>query len=254
MDLPLFPLHTVLFPGIAMPLHIFEDRYRLLTERSLDAPAPFGIVLIREGREVGLGSVTLAAVGTLAEIREARRHPDGRFDIVAVGTGRFRIGSVAVGREPYLVGEVEPLEDEIGDQSRAHELAAAASRQFVRYVELLKPADDESGTELEIEVEIEAPSTESQPSEAETGNLIRRSPLEETARSLAIPDDPTILSYLLSGILQVDPPQRQALLEADTTEVRLAALLRVLDREIWLLRQRLASYTPQPGLVAARRN
>ena len=73
MELPLFPLHTVLCPGIALPLHIFEDRYRALVRRCLDESLPFGIVLIRDGREVGGGTIAFSAVGTVAEIRQAGR-------------------------------------------------------------------------------------------------------------------------------------------------------------------------------------
>ena len=71
MDLPLFPLHTVLCPGVVLPLHLFEPRYREMVGRCLADDAPFGVVLIREGRETGPSIPDLASVGTLAEIREA---------------------------------------------------------------------------------------------------------------------------------------------------------------------------------------
>jgi len=80
MQLPLFPLHTVLCPGIALPLHIFEPRYRALVRDCVEASAPFGVVLIRNGREVGGGTISFSAIGTLAEIREAGRYPDGRYE------------------------------------------------------------------------------------------------------------------------------------------------------------------------------
>src|SRR5919108_1993076 len=105
MEIPLFPLHAVLCPGIALPLHIFESRYRLMTEHCLATKQPFGIVLILDGREIGSGSVSIASVGTLAEIRESNRYPDGRYDLLVVGSGRFSIDSVDSGREPYLVAE-----------------------------------------------------------------------------------------------------------------------------------------------------
>ncbi len=119
MEIPLFPLHTVLCPGIALPLHVFEPRYRLLTERCVEQRRPFGIVLIREGREVGGDEVAIAGVGTLAEIREVTRLPDGRYDLLVVGTGRFVIERVDAEREPYLVADVTPLEEEVRDQHRA---------------------------------------------------------------------------------------------------------------------------------------
>src|SRR3954469_9604532 len=110
MEIPLFPLHTVLCPGIVLPLHIFEDRYRALTRHCLDTGAPFGVVLIRDGREVGTadGSLALAGVGALVEIREAGRYPDGRYDLLAAATGRFAIESVGAERAPYLVAEGAP--------------------------------------------------------------------------------------------------------------------------------------------------
>src|SRR5437867_9599526 len=111
MEIPLFPLHQVLCPGIVLPLHIFEDRYRAMTRRCLDTGEPFGVVLIRDGREVGTkGVATLAGVGAFAEIREAGRYPDGRYDVLAAATGRFAIDSVDAKREPYLVAEVTPLD------------------------------------------------------------------------------------------------------------------------------------------------
>src|SRR5438093_6718644 len=125
MEIPLFPLHTVLCPGIVLPLHVFEDRYRALTQHCLATGAPFGIVLIRAGREVGTGeALALASVGALVEIREAGRYPDGRYDLLAAATGRFAIESVDPARAPYLIADVTRLEDEVGDEKRAGRLAA----------------------------------------------------------------------------------------------------------------------------------
>ena len=82
MELPLFPLHTVLCPGVALPLHIFEERYRTMVARCLDEGRPFGVVLIRDGREVGGGPTSIATVGTIAEIREAGKFSDGRYELL----------------------------------------------------------------------------------------------------------------------------------------------------------------------------
>jgi Lon protease-like protein len=139
MEIPLFPLHQVLCPGIVLPLHIFEDRYQAMTRHCLDTGQPFGVVLIRDGREVGTkGVATLAGVGAFAEIREAGRYPDGRYDLLAAATGRFAIESVDAQKEPYLVADVTPLEDEVGDELRAERLAAKAIRRFVRYLDLMR--------------------------------------------------------------------------------------------------------------------
>jgi Lon protease-like protein len=278
LQIPLFPLHTVLCPGIVLPLHIFEDRYRALTRHCLDTGAPFGVVLIREGREVGESrSLALAGVGALVEIREAGRYPDGRYDLLAAATGRFAIDAVDQEREPYLVADVTPLEDEVGDEARAERLAASAIRRFVRYLELLRAREGETSEVLDIRVEVdaadvdeveaneividdippddlptdilaaaEAADAEAEEEDAEAAGSGRR-------RDLVIPDDPTVLSHLLSGIVQIELPRRQALLEARTTTERLEALIRLLDREVLLLAARLRLFTPDPRLARGLR-
>ena len=253
MDIPLFPLHTVLCPGIALPLHIFEPRYRLLTERCVADEQPFGIVLIREGREVGGDSVAIAGVGTFAEIRQASRLEDGRFDLLVVGAGRFAIEDVDTEREPYLVASVTPLDDDLGDRDRAVRLAARVMRRFVGYLHLLQPLDGETAEEIDVRIEVETEDDEPDAPSAEAAGEAEVD-LGETARRLVIPDDPTTLSYLLSGIVQVPGLQRQVLLETPTTEERLAALDQLLNRELWLLQRRLRLFTPDPAETAARRN
>jgi Lon protease-like protein len=265
MQIPLFPLHTVLCPGIVLPLHIFEDRYRALTRHCLATGTPFGIVLIREGREIGAGPTpALAGVGALVEIREAGRYADGRYDLLAAATGRFAIESVDRDRAPYLVADVTPLEDQVGDEARAERLAATAVRRFVRYLELMRIRGGETGEALDVRVEL-ASSTSDEPNDAIADDAAkkvmdpeRRGPdrpgsdrLDEaTVRvpdegpGLAIPDDPTVLSYLLSGIVRTELPRRQRLLEADTTVARLEQLVTLLDREVFLLERRLRLFAP----------
>jgi Lon protease-like protein len=263
MEIPLFPLHTVLCPGIVLPLHIFEERYRALTRHCLETGAPFGIVLIRHGREVGAGgSLELADVGALVEIREAGRYADGRYDLLAAATGRFAIESVDLARAPYLVADVTPLEDEVGDELRAERLAASAIRRFVRYLELMRIRDGESGEPLDVRVELDSPTDDLAGTDepamdagfdpgAEAGGL---EPAEERTTSLTIPDDPTVLSYLLSGIVQVELPRRQQLLEAATTVERLEQLIDLLDREVLLLARRLRLFVPDARIADVRRS
>jgi len=255
MEIPLFPLHTVLCPGIVLPLHIFEDRYRTMTRPCLDTVEPFGVVLIRDGREIGSkGVATLAGVGAFAEIREAGRYSDGRYDLLAAATGRFVIESVDAQKEPYLVAEVTPLEDEVGDEPRAERLAAAAIRRFVRYLELMRARDGEETEVLDIRVEIDAQSGDED--DAPTGDpteLLVGDDEPPTRRDLVIPDDPTVLSYLLSGIVQVELPRRQALLEAETTVERLEGLIALLERELTLLGKRLRFFTPDPKVAGGIR-
>src|ERR1044071_6464285 len=106
--LPLFPLGSVLFPGLVLPLHIFEERYRALVRHLLrddETESAFGVVAIQQGWEVaaadggdrptgGHTSVTLHDIGCTAELRQVTELPDGRFDIVTVGRRRFRVEDV----------------------------------------------------------------------------------------------------------------------------------------------------------------
>ena len=306
MEIPLFPLYTVLCPGIVLPLHVFEERYRALTRHCLETRTPFGVVLIRQRDEVGAegtgesvgaerpgrpgGALALAGVGALVEIREAGRYPDGRYDLLAAATGRFVIESVDPGREPYLVADVTPLEDQVGDETRAEQLAASTIRRFVRYLDLMRARDGERSEVLDIRVELDSvadPDDDGDPNgdddgpdgddgddtmvddadvddaivEAITAALIDDAVSSavdgaqvdlfapDRRRELVIPDDPTVLSYLISGIVQAELPIRQELLEAATTVERLEALTRLLDREVFLLTHRLRLFTPDPGLL-----
>jgi uncharacterized protein len=97
----------VLFPGLLLPLHVFEPRYRLLVSEKRD----FGVVLIRHGREVGPGlGDDVFEVGTVARLRQVEALPDGRYHIVALGLRRFRIQSLERGR-PYLMARIEQLSE-----------------------------------------------------------------------------------------------------------------------------------------------
>ena len=261
MQIPLFPLHTVLAPGIALPLHIFEERYRIMVRRCLEGSSPFGVVLIREGSEVVRSaetqSLSIAGVGTLAEIREASRYTDGRFDLLAVGTSRFLVHEVRTDVEPYLVAEVEPYPDQPGDGDPevADALAAKVTRRFVDYLRLLQPRDGETAEPIDVQMEVEVETSEVEPDEPEAEFEAEPELVEEETRAvpvddpeatraaLRIPDDPTALSFLLTGIVQVELDRKQALLEAPSAEERLRDIDALLDRELRLLDRRLAPYT-----------
>lgn len=251
MELALFPLHTVLCPGVALPLKVFEDRYRAMVQRCLERDEPFGVVLIRDGREVGPGASSIATVGTIAEIREASKYSDGSYDLLVVGTRRFRIESVAVGRQPYLVADVSTLDEPVGDPDLAEQLTGAVTQRFVRYLALLQPAEGEDGAEIDVQVEVDLEDDDSAEGEVVASRSVAG---EGDDVRVSIPDDPTVLSHLLSGIIQVDQPRRQALLEAATTVDRITELLRLIEREITLLERRLRNYSVDPRLAATRRN
>ena len=195
--LPLFPLGTVLFPGAALPLHIFEPRYRELIEDLMAGPEPrsFGVIGIREGHEVGADSVrALYDVGCVAELTQVRRFADGRFAVLSVGTQRFRLVGVDESRA-YLSGDAELLDESPGDPAAVEDAKAALFAAVASYRQLIG-------------------------AEPVTG----------------APDDATLLSYAVAGELQVALPERQALLELPDTVQRLRVEAALLNREAALMR------------------
>ncbi|HEY0076538.1 MAG TPA: LON peptidase substrate-binding domain-containing protein, partial [Abditibacteriaceae bacterium] len=108
-ELPLFPLNVVLFPGMMLPLHIFEPRYQLMINRCLETDKTFGVTLIAEGEE-GQPNTVPSLVGTSAEILESTPFPDGRMNLQTIGRRRFRVLSVRE-EDDYLIGLVEWLDD-----------------------------------------------------------------------------------------------------------------------------------------------
>jgi len=276
--LPLFPLHAVLVPGVALPLHIFEPRYRVMVGRCLTRGEPFGVVLIRSGAEAGDPAPQVASIGTTARISQASRYPDGRLDIVTVGARRFRIEAVHAGDEPYLVGDVTFIDESIGDRDVAVRLADRVGSAFLRYLELLQPAlATDDGPEIEVEVEVDAPddtvddgpvpidvpgapdvpdrgATERALDAAGLDDDQRRQLLMAAARRLTSTTAPTELSFLVSGLVQVPLATRQMLLEADDTVTRLRALEQVLRRETALLSSQLRPLVLDSRPSALRRN
>ena len=106
--MPMFPLGTVLFPHTSIPLHVFEERYRVMMRELLgDLDARFGVVLIERGSEVGGGDVRFN-IGCAARIIDAEEFPDGRFAIAAAGDGRVRV-TQWLDDDPYPRAEVELL-------------------------------------------------------------------------------------------------------------------------------------------------
>ncbi len=113
-QLPIFPLNTVMFPGVTVPLHVFEDRYRALVHHLLTIPDKslrlFGIVAIREGYEVGAHGVhSVHRVGCVVQMTSVEPYEDGRFDIEVVGRHRLRLDGLDTAG-PFLVGDVEVLD------------------------------------------------------------------------------------------------------------------------------------------------
>jgi Lon protease-like protein len=134
VQLPLFPLNSVLFPGAALPLHIFEERYKLMISRCLDDGSPFGVLLIRSGQEVG-GEAEPFHIGTTARIARVQRLDEGRLNLICFGDQRFRLKH-RLQQAAYPIGEVEPLESTDGEGDDVRDLAEAVGAQFSEYYRL----------------------------------------------------------------------------------------------------------------------
>lgn len=211
-QLPLFPLTTALVPGLVLPLHIFEPRYRMMIEELLAKPEDereFGIVAVRERHMGAVNSPESAPsqadeffpVGVTAVLRQAERLDDGRYDIVAVGGRRFSIGEVDR-TAPLLRAYVDFLDEpEVDPQDPAtRSIVERAKRSFERYRAALG------------------------------GRLDEQRPDDEQ-----IPDDPTVLSYLITAALIVDASTRQELLTSPDAFTRLMVGIGVLDTEAALI-------------------
>jgi Lon protease-like protein len=195
----------VLVPGLVLPLHIFEPRYRVLIEALMALPEgatrQFGVIALRSGAEAGGESAgegetppDLHAVGCTAELREVTPYADGRFDIVSVGETRFRLtGFDSEAGTPYHTGIVEFLPEKDGDGD-VERMSARVTQLFAEY-----------RRRLGVEVS-------------------------------ALPDDPQVISYLVAAAVVMPLSERQALLEQSTTADRLGAERDLLKRECALVK------------------
>ncbi|TDT36409.1 hypothetical protein EV562_108236 [Streptomyces sp. BK208] len=223
--LPLFPLNSVLFPGLVLPLNIFEERYRAMMRELLktpeDEPRRFAVVAIRDGCEVapsapglpdgttteesgptaGFGADPLKAfhkVGCIADAATIRERSDGTFEVLATGTNRVRLVSVDASG-PFLTAELEPLPEEPGDEAGA--LAEGVLRSFRQYQKRLAGARERS-----------------------------------LATGADLPDEPGVVSYLVAAAMMLDTPTKQRLLQAPDTASRLRDELKLLRSETSIIR------------------
>jgi uncharacterized protein len=242
--IPLFPLGTPLFPGVVLPLHVFEPRYRRLVQDLLSLPegsdrAFFGVVAIRQGWEVEriAPAAALYDIGCTAQLRRVGAQPDGGFAIVTVGADRFRLLDVVVGEDPpYLQGEVEWLADE----EAAEEAAGDAEGRMPALPEPVLPGP------LEAEVLASVARGSLDVLAHGVSDLLARyvtalaalgaaGEEAEVAELLQEATDPTALSWLVAAAAQLTTEDRQALLAESATRRRLALEARVLRRELALL-------------------
>jgi len=203
-QLPIFPLNTVVFPGVTVPLHVFEDRYRALVHHLLTISDKtmrlFGIVAIREGYEVGqVGVQSVHRVGCVVQMTSVEPYEDGRFDIEVVGRARLRLDGLDTSGE-YLVGDVETLPERTPLQAEA---LGEAERTFATFEEYRRRLSELRGGDVL------------------DGDL---------------PRDPEYLSYSLAATCLLTLQERQELLEASTPLERLVMLRHTLREEMRAMR------------------
>jgi uncharacterized protein len=198
MEMPLFPLNVVLFPGMVLPLHIFEPRYREMINRCIDEKIPFGVVLIPDGREVD-DVAKPHMIGTAARIVRVDRMPDGRMNITTVGVQRFRVLELD-NSHSYLSAKVTQFPAVNGNTKAAESMVHKVRPMVLEYVDLLSKA---SQTDLKLD---------------------------------RLPEDPMTLANLVAIALQVDNVQKQKLLELPGVPEMLDFERYLLSRELLLLR------------------
>lgn len=189
--IPLFPLNVVLFPGMTLPLHIFEPRYQQMIRACLEADKLFGVCLIRSGAEVG-GPADPHLIGTTCEILSAVPLGEGRLNLATVGRERFRVLRTFQ-EQPYLEAEIELLPEHV--DAGLEPLTGRVREAAVAYIAALLAAGGEKAPEIQL------------------------------------PEDPVVLSYLVGAVLQVPLPVRQELLEQGFTADRLRLQLALLESE-----------------------
>ncbi len=200
IELPLFPLQMVLFPGAPLRLHIFEERYKLMINQCIQQKQPFGVVLIRSGLEAMGPLAEPHRIGTTARIIQVQRLTDGRMNIAAIGEERFEIVSLEPDLRPYLVGYVEPLDLVVAN---AGSLAQAGNRLHQRLERYFLTLSESGVGQFDL---------------------------------AKFPEDPVHLAYLSASLLQMNDLQKQAILAQERAEDLLNAVNDAYRREIALLK------------------
>lgn len=203
MELPLFPLRTVLFPGATIPVHIFEDRYKLMINTCVEERRPFGVVLIRSGEEAG-GPAEAFDVGTTAYVTSVQHLEEGRMNLMCLGGHRFRITNTSTDH-PYLVGEVELVDTVDEDDEETRELADTAGSLFAEYLRLYLAMSN------------------------------------QWARSVEMPSEPGRLADYIGSRLAIDFWSKQELLEELSAHHRLSKEIDILSDAIQEMTPRVES-------------
>ena len=208
-EVPLFPLNVVLFPGMALPLHIFEPRYREMVADCLADEAPFGVVLARAESETE--QTVPATVGTLARIADYEKLPDGRYNLLALGTRRFEILEQCH-NHAYVTGRVRPVrDDDTGDSEpdldKLVREARSALKEYLRVVLTLVGSEQ---------------------------------------REIEIPDSALDLSFVIGMCLTCEDCDKQELLEMRSLPQRLKVGTHKLHAEATLLERQMESKPQRP--------
>jgi ATP-dependent Lon protease len=203
--LPLFPLPLVLFPGTAIPLHIFEPRYRQMLADCLDADKRFGIVCLPEG--AAETEIERGTVGSIAEIVNVETLPDGRSNIIVRGAERFTMEEFVRTSDPYHVCRAETFEDDFQIGDELEELAARVRDVFQRVGRAARTLSDDP------------------------------QPLPD------LPEDAGALSFAIAAMIDLDLDTRQALLAARSPVDRLSRLEALLSSALGSIVNRASVHT-----------
>ena len=198
--LPIFPLNAVLMPHQLMPLHIFENRYRRLMADLLVLPEPeqrFGIVSITKGSETNEDLPAIAEIGTIAVLRKTNTNADGTFDIMVMGGERFDVKSISISKAPYLIAEVKERKESPIDFDQA--TITLAQEKCADFMMMMDADNDNAANDL--------------------------------------PNEPSALSFLIAGLLPLTVFEQQDLLNIDDANVRLKAVMKIINRETILMQE-----------------
>lgn len=196
-ELPLFPLPLVLFPGVPLPLHIFEERYRRMLEDVRVSNSMFGLSYFDPNAFGAEERPAAGHVGCATEVVEVQAMPDGRSNILTVGVVRYRVTEYVESGDPYLVARVEFFEDEEGDSVVLRKRADEVAEMFTRIARAMRSINDERGSLPEL-------------------------PLE----------DPERLSFLVAAVVEMEADAKQQLLELRSTAERLRRVYTLLAQAV----------------------
>ena len=209
-ELPIFPLPLVLFPGVPLPLHIFEERYRRMLADVRASNNLFGLSYFAPGGAEE--RPPLGHAGCATEVVEVQQLPDGRSNILTLGLARYRVAEYVERGDPYLVARVEFFEDEEEDASFVARRAEEVAEMFMRIARAMRTANDERGALPELPG-----------------------------------DDPERLSFLVAAVVEMDAEAKQRLLETRSTTGRLRRLYTLLAQAVTAYEERARTHEVARG-------